>query len=167
MNWEAIAAIGQVLGSLAVFITLVYLSVQVRHARGEVRRSVTQSRAEGARELAMNHANNQRLTSTFLKANARLGGPVNPFVTTLMEQSGLTAEEANGLWWEQLAFWQNRVQAIPYIGEMTTGQRIHLDTVLRTQYGRTPVPRLWYETVKPQMDPDAVRYVDNLLAQPG
>jgi len=97
MNWEAIAAIGQVLGSLAVFITLVYLSVQVRHARGEVRRSVTQSRAEGARELAMNHANNQRLTSTFLKANARLGGPVNPFVTTLMEQSGLTAEEANGL----------------------------------------------------------------------
>jgi len=30
MNWEAIAAIGQMLGSLAVLITLVYLALQVR-----------------------------------------------------------------------------------------------------------------------------------------
>ena len=29
MNWDAIAAIGQVLGSLAVFITLGYLALQV------------------------------------------------------------------------------------------------------------------------------------------
>ncbi len=32
MPWEAIAAIGQILGALAVFITLVYLANQVRHS---------------------------------------------------------------------------------------------------------------------------------------
>ena len=32
MNWDEVGAIGQVLGSVAVFITLVYLSIQTRHA---------------------------------------------------------------------------------------------------------------------------------------
>lgn len=32
MNWEALAAVGQILGALAVFITLIYLTVQVKHA---------------------------------------------------------------------------------------------------------------------------------------
>jgi hypothetical protein len=30
MNWEAIGAIGEVLGALAVIVTLVYLAVQIR-----------------------------------------------------------------------------------------------------------------------------------------
>jgi hypothetical protein len=167
MNWEAVGAIGQVLGSIAVFVTLGYLAVQVQYARQEVRRSVSQSRSQGARELALNHANNERLTSTYRKANAGLGaGPMSPFVATLMERSGLTAEEADGLWWEQLAIWQNRVQSISYSEEMTTGARIELDGILRLFYGGTGVTRLWYETVKERMNPDAVRYIDNLLAQP-
>jgi hypothetical protein len=43
-----IGAIGQVLGSIAVFVTLGYLTLQVRHAREEVRRSVTQTRLDTA-----------------------------------------------------------------------------------------------------------------------
>src|SRR5580765_3506821 len=46
MNWDAIGAIGQVLGSIAVLITLVYLSIQTRHARSESRRALSQGRAE-------------------------------------------------------------------------------------------------------------------------
>jgi hypothetical protein len=49
MNWDAIGAIGQVLGSVAVFITLGYLAVQVRHQRQENRRALSQGRAEAAR----------------------------------------------------------------------------------------------------------------------
>ena len=33
MNWEAIAAIGQMLGSVAVLVTLGYLAMQLRHGR--------------------------------------------------------------------------------------------------------------------------------------
>jgi hypothetical protein len=41
-NWEMIPAIVEMLRSLAVFITLGHLAVQVRHARREVQRSVGQ-----------------------------------------------------------------------------------------------------------------------------
>lgn len=33
MNWEAIGAIGELIGALAVVLTLVYLAVQVRHSK--------------------------------------------------------------------------------------------------------------------------------------
>ena len=168
MNWEAIGAVGQMLGSIAVFVTLGYLAVQVRHARAEMQRSVSQSRADGLRELAMNRANNQQLNNSFAKAHAGLGGgPMNPFVSALMERSALTLEEAYGLWWDQLAFWHLRVQVISYIDEMAAGARTDLDRTYREVYGSSPVPRLWYETTKRGLRSDAVRYIDKLLAQPG
>jgi hypothetical protein len=39
MNWEAIAAIGQMLGSVAVFVTLGYLAVQIRQNTVALRHS--------------------------------------------------------------------------------------------------------------------------------
>src|SRR5215831_3575171 len=42
MNWEEVGAIGQLLGSVAVFVTLVYLATQVRFARAEYMRSISQ-----------------------------------------------------------------------------------------------------------------------------
>jgi hypothetical protein len=36
MNWEAIGAVGQLLGSVAVFVTLGYLAVQVRYTRRQL-----------------------------------------------------------------------------------------------------------------------------------
>jgi len=33
MNWDAIGAIGELLGALVVLVTLIYLAVQVRHSR--------------------------------------------------------------------------------------------------------------------------------------
>ena len=34
MNWEAIGAVGEIVGAIAVVATLIYLAVQVRHASG-------------------------------------------------------------------------------------------------------------------------------------
>lgn len=39
MNWEAVGAIGEILGALAVFVTLVYLAVQVRQVKSELHTS--------------------------------------------------------------------------------------------------------------------------------
>lgn len=33
MNWEAVGAIGEIVGALAVLVTLIYLAVQIRHTR--------------------------------------------------------------------------------------------------------------------------------------
>jgi hypothetical protein len=46
MNWEAIGAVGEILGAIAVVTTLFYLAVQIRH-------STRLSRADMSKELFM------------------------------------------------------------------------------------------------------------------
>jgi len=53
MNWEAIAAIAELMGSLAVLVTLIYLGVQTRHARIANEASNQWQKANASRELAM------------------------------------------------------------------------------------------------------------------
>ena len=166
MNWDAIGAIGQLLGSIAVFVTLVYLAIQTRHTRWEMQRSISQNRAEGARELAMSHATNERLDVLHAKVGDAIGAVPNPVIAVFMERAGLTLEEATALMWEQSAFWAWRSQAIAYVDELPDGERIQFDSGLRLNYGTLPVRRLWYQAIKASLNPEAVGYIDNLLAQP-
>mgnify|MGYP007047400056 CR=1 FL=1 len=57
MNWEAIGAIAEVLGSVAVLITLVFLVVQIKSSSAIIQNSTVQeqtsSMSEWARHLAM------------------------------------------------------------------------------------------------------------------
>lgn len=46
MNWDAVGAIGEVLGSLAVIGSIFYLAVQVRHAAGVAKASAQQYAAQ-------------------------------------------------------------------------------------------------------------------------
>jgi hypothetical protein len=87
MNWEATAAIGQMLGSIAVFVTLGYLAVQARHARGEVRRSINQSRSETVRQFDMTYATDERLNNVRQKSRILLDGQPTDFARELMERS--------------------------------------------------------------------------------
>ena len=166
MNWDAIAAIGQMLGSVAVLVTLGYLAVQVRHARSEVRRSISQGRADAARELTMYRASNERLSRVMAKANDALRMEPNVFVQSLIEQTALTRDEAFSVFSDQLATWQYRIQVIAYIDDLSQGDRYEFDGWTRSLYA-SGTGKLWYETQKPRLNPDPVRYIDRLLAQPG
>ena len=53
MNWEAIGAVGEVLGAIAVVITLGYLAVQVRHAKAATADQSRIYRATAVREMAL------------------------------------------------------------------------------------------------------------------
>ena len=48
MNWEMIGATGEWAGALAVVITLVYLSIQIRQAKEATRQATEQRRGEAA-----------------------------------------------------------------------------------------------------------------------
>jgi hypothetical protein len=167
MNWEEVGAIGQVLGSIAVFVTLGYLAAQVRHTRQETRRALSQGRSEGHRDL-LAQAREERVLSVQLKADATLGAPPNPVTTALVDQAGLTLEEANLMTMMQIAWWTYRLQMIPDVDELPPMQRMAFDNQIRGSYGRPGVARVFYETyLKRSAHPDALRYIDNLLAQPG
>jgi hypothetical protein len=51
MNWDAIGAVGEILGAVAVFTSLIYLAVQIRNQNRESRMSSMHDIAVGYREV--------------------------------------------------------------------------------------------------------------------
>ena len=68
MNWDAIGALGEIIGALAVLITLIYLAVQVRQAKHQLDLNSAQARAIHMRDLLMPIATDPSLASIMLKA---------------------------------------------------------------------------------------------------
>jgi hypothetical protein len=164
MNWDAVGAIGQVLGSVAVFVTLAYLALQVRHARRETQRALSQGRSEAHRDLLA-----QQLTESVFdacrKADVALGASHTPFVAQL-EQRGLTLDEAHRVSSMNIGWWTYFLQMIPYVDELTPIELTAFENRVRAAYGRPGASHLFYETyLKATAHPDAVRYLENLLAQ--
>ena len=164
MNWDAIGAISEGLGALAVFVTLLYLAVQIRDARTEVARSARQNRSHAARELTLALALDERIGQILAKAHANLGGQLNPVSEAMTEKAGLTGDEANALIGYNLARWHLQTQIIEDLQTLPSGVRVETENFIRVAYS-DPASRLWYEAVKPILNPDAVQYVDSLLAQ--
>ena len=164
MNWDAIGAIGQMLGSVAVFVTLGYLAIQQRYTRRELQRSISQSRSDAARQLMMTQATDGRLSSIINRADREHGAVYPPLATPT---STITLEEgATWASWE-FAWWQYRTQTITHIDELPAGERTQFDRGVGSAYGLPGRSRAWYEHFKVStLNPDAVRYIDNLLAQP-
>jgi hypothetical protein len=165
VNWEAIGAIAELLGSLAVFLTLIYLAVQVRHARQDARRSVRQSRAEVSRERLRIRATDQRLNDLMVKAQDSFGDDVrsHPFIAALIEKAQFTPSDAWAVYMELNAEWQYRVQVVSNIEELSDGERLEFDNTVRAMYGKRALTKAWYQTHGRNLNPEVVAYVDRLL----
>jgi hypothetical protein len=164
MNWEAIGAISEALGALAVFVTLIYLAQQVRHARDSVVRAAGQRRLQAASELSRWMASDAEARRVVQKANMALGIQTGAVSTMLYEKAGTTPEETHLLLYQQLAWWHYRVDVIESIEDLSPDQRADFDRVLRVWYGGgNPVAKLWYENSKSILHAGAVRYIDAVL----
>src|SRR5512147_1385410 len=100
MNWDAIGAIGQAVSAFALIIVI----VQVRHARSESRRALSQGRGEAVRELMRTRVTDPKLNGLYGKANVAFGGKPPPFLAVLIERGGMTLEEAASLNWDLFAW---------------------------------------------------------------
>jgi len=166
VNWEEVGAIGQVLGSVAVLITLVYLSVQVAHARQETRRAIDNSLSSGVQSWTMTLAVDQRLNRLFVGANDALsGGQLPPFMSEMTRLTGMTIEDATALLWALSAQFEWLARSIAYIDELPPSRREDVDRNLHAIYGMIPVSKMFYGMMKPTLNRDAVRYIDDLLAR--
>ena len=67
MNWEAIGAIGEILGALAVVATLAYLSVQIRQNTKVARSATRQAIAESAQSLTSDLIHTPDMAEIFLR----------------------------------------------------------------------------------------------------
>ena len=61
MNWDAIGAVGEILGAFAVVATLVYLASQVRYEKTAAADANRLERAAGVRDLLLEMTRNDKL----------------------------------------------------------------------------------------------------------
>ena len=89
MNWEAAGAIGEVLGSIAVLASLIYIAVQVRETKITANRA---SRIERNNAFSKTMLETPELSEIVAKINEVDGS--DPFVSEMQETYGLTAAQA-------------------------------------------------------------------------
>lgn len=165
MEWtiQDFGAVGEGLSAIAVFVTLGYLAIQVRHTRQELKNGMAQSRAEALRELfAMSMDEN--VNKAFVKAQSALSAPGLPFVSILVEKAGVTDEEATLLTQMQIAFWNYRLQTIPIVDQLNEIDRAQFDFAIRQIYGTPGVSAMFYEYIREKAHPGVVQYIDTVLA---
>jgi hypothetical protein len=165
MNWDAIAAVGQAVSALALVIVM----IQLRQTREEMQRSVGRMRLEGVRDTGLAFATHPELASALAQANeAAHGGMLRPPFVEYLLSLGLTAQEARQLYGFHQAEWTNTELAIEALPRMTLGVREGTARWIRSRFSNSfPLYAKYYELSKAELNPDTVRYIDNLLAQPG
>jgi hypothetical protein len=160
VNWEAIGAIGQAISALALVIVI----VQVRLSTAETLRSIRQDRTADERRTLSENAQSEWLSRVVVKGMKAYEGRV-PNVSELVER-GLTEEEAWAFGTYMYSWWLFDTQNIAHIDKLSKGERVRFDALMRIQY-QGEAKRRFFEQARPILNPDAVRYIDNLLGQPG
>ena len=137
MNWDAIGAIGEIVGSLAVVLTLGYLAVQIRTAQKSAIDTNRQSRAAGVREMLMTLVTEPQIQKVLDKTT-----PEYSSASSLLGQKfGLSSEEASLLmnycqywWWVHWAHWASI---------KSDEDALELQHVIEAFYGREPMLSVW------------------------
>jgi hypothetical protein len=162
VNWDAIGAVGELLGSIAVLVTLVYLAIQVRHARAEASRALSQGRMEANRALLVMDLEPRNL-AVRLQAEAAFQVPPPAIVSRLVEEGGLTVEDAWRVFLTEVARWNYRTHVIAHWSELPESEKAIFDSAVRIRMDSS-LSRLMYEVhFKPGAHPDVVRYIERTV----
>jgi hypothetical protein len=71
MDWDAIGAVGEIIGALAVLVTLVYLARQIRQNTGALRAAALNSSIQAASLIRSEMFNSEELSELFLLGSSR------------------------------------------------------------------------------------------------
>ena len=152
-------AIGEVVGSIAVVVTLGYLATQIRYARLAASDASRQARSSGVIAMQQMEISNADYRKAWAKADTDSG----PRHEELAERLGVTADEANLVWagccaWTYLHWAQFRAMK-------TEEDHIELESLVSAFYSRTPMVVVWNHDplLKAMVDPDFVTWVDSVL----
>jgi hypothetical protein len=159
-NWEAIGAVGEILGAAAVVATLVYLAVQVRFAKAAAADSNRINRANGVREMALAMANNRDLVASVAKSTGSDG-----YYREFGERFGLSVEEAGEAdSWNAYWFWLHWGQ---YRSANDPSDVEEIANIIKTF---CPTPSVWLSWnnsphAKAIFEPEFVRFVERTVRE--
>ena len=161
MNWEAIGAVAEIMGSLAVIATLFYLALQVRHARDQIRTSVRESRNASLRELQLAVVQTPELTCVIGKALAGWTPGIES-EEQFYEVADFTMED-RVIWVAYMrVYWSYVREAANSIPDLTPSQQQEVNREITALYAVGP-GRLYFDSMS-AIDSPALQYVRKLIA---
>src|SRR5262249_536784 len=137
---------------------------ELRHAQEQARRSAGQARCDAGRDYWLAIAVHPELAAAHETLSSETDSLPTSFAAHALTM-GLTqtsARQLEALCW---AGWQNFESSIESHRHLSAGVREGLDRRIVYNYRSSGPFSKWYEGTKVMLNPDAVRYVDNLLAQ--
>ncbi len=162
MTVMELGALGEFLDVFALVATLIYLSIQMRHARGESEKAVLEARNTGIRELSLSVATSDGLSAALVKADEAIRLVRNPFESELVEH-GLDNQEASRVNQFYLATWRH--DATQY-ETATQEQRNDQNGRLRAVYTDGAGRLFWENFPRVQRGTDPfVKHVNQLIAE--
>ena len=160
MNWDAAGALGEIVGALAVIITLIYLASQVRYARNATLDQNRLSRATAIRDVILSTAENDQLRVDLMK-----NWGLENYYTSLADELGIDSVAASrNEWANAYYFWT-------YWGQWKSSHEAtdlkELEHVITLLFALPGVRHTWDISPlgKVLMDEDFVAYVDEILAR--
>jgi hypothetical protein len=90
-----LGSLGEFISSIAVLVTLVYLAIQVRHARAESARSALVDRGQAIREVMAMVVSDESLARGMMSATRTVGATYAPPLPDLLD-AGLSELEPSG-----------------------------------------------------------------------
>ncbi len=166
MTIMELGALGEFFGAVVVFITLIYLALQVRHARSELRTSVQNARLQGVRDQWLARLQNPELVDAMIKVERASNSTFlqRGFVGALIDQMGLTPREAYLIFCDQVVNWQNWIAAINNLDDQSPDSLARMNASIERSYTESYGKLFWDYQRAANVEKNAVRYIKKLLA---
>ena len=161
MNWEAISAIGEITGAIAVIITVGYFALQTKAAREASADANRLERSNGVREIMLATISSKDVREALDKGMG-LASLHGEFASKLQ----VSRDEAFIVHWLMLSwFWLHWGQ---YASTTTKKDLDELKNVVEIFYGNPGVQIIWNNSpfAKPALDNDFVNFVEEVLKKP-
>ena len=160
INCEAIGAVGEIMGAMAVVITLIYLAVQVRHAKAA---SADQSRIYRATRIA--EVMLETCRNDALRMSQTRDWGMEPYDENLAREIGTTVEEATRLdWGNGYYFWMWWGQ---YASTTESKDNEELKHIVKSLGGSPGMRNHWKHSPisRPLLEDEFVTFVDEILEE--
>jgi hypothetical protein len=161
MNIQDLGAIGEVVGAIAILITLAYLAAQIRYAKFAVTDQSRQNRAAALREINGRLVNNQELRQTF---DAVASPEWKAMLGDLANTWDVSVDQASLIYWSQNDYiWTHWAQ---FYSQKTKDDERELENIVTTWYSAPPMKTIIeHPTVRSFYEPEFIDWIDSVVSK--
>ncbi len=152
MNWEAIAAIGEMVGAIAVVVSVIYLAVQIRENTRSSMLNVVNSTINDFSDLERLIASTPDLAQIVLRGNESL--------SNLTPEARMRFESVTGIFFNLMESWLSNCRRAGMEDEQVDVS----NAILRNRL-KNPGVREWWELNRCEYPVSYAKWVDSVAAE--